>query len=71
MIYDIWYDMTSNQITGMIAHFKFPMVKQTFGIKETDDSMKQLLQYIKSSTYKWSICADLKVIALLLGLQLG
>jgi len=33
--------------------------------------MKQLLQYIKYDTYKWNICADLKVIALLLGLQLG
>ena len=33
--------------------------------------MKQLLQYIKYDTYKWNICADLKFIALLLGLQLG
>ena len=46
-------------------------VEHTFGIKESDDSMKQLLQYIKYDTYKWNICADLKVIALLLGLQLG
>jgi len=43
----------------------------TFGIQESDDSMKQLLQYIKCDTYAWNICADLKVIALLLGLQLG
>ena len=40
-------------------------VAHAFGIKESDDSMKQLLQY------KWNICPDLKVIALLLGLQLG
>jgi len=33
--------------------------------------MKQLLQYIKYDTYKWNNCADLKIIALLLGLQLG
>jgi len=33
--------------------------------------MKQLLQYIQYDTYKWNICAHLKVIALLLGLQLG
>jgi hypothetical protein len=46
-------------------------VAQEFGIKESDDSMKQLLQYIKYNTYKWLICVDLKVIALLLGLQLG
>jgi hypothetical protein len=45
-------------------------VTHAFGIKESDDSMKQLLQYIKYNTYKWNICADLKVIALLLVLQL-
>jgi len=46
-------------------------VAHAFRIKESDDNMKQLLQYIKYDTYKWNICADLKVIALLLGLQLG
>ena len=43
-------------------------VAHAFGIKESDDSLKQLLQYIKYDTYKWNICADLKVIALLLRL---
>jgi len=37
-------------------------VAHAFGIKERDDSIKQLLQYIKYDTYKWNICADLKVI---------
>jgi len=46
-------------------------VAHAFGIKESDDRMKQLLQYIKYDTYKWNICADLKVITLLFGLQLG
>jgi len=46
-------------------------VAHAFGMKESDDSMKQLLQYIKYGTYKWNICADLKIIGLLLGLQLG
>jgi len=46
-------------------------VAHTFGIKESDNSMKQLLQYIKYDTYKWNTCVDLKVTALLLGLQLG
>ena len=41
-------------------------VTHVFGIKESDDSMKQLLQYIKYDTYKWNI-----VNALLLGMQLG
>jgi len=46
-------------------------VAHAFGKKESDDSMKQLLQYVKYDTYKWNICVDLKVTALLLGLQLG
>jgi len=45
-------------------------VAHAFAIKESDDSKKQLLQCIKYDIYKWNICADLKVIALLLGLQL-
>ena len=47
------------------------LVAHALVIKGRDDNMKQLLQYIKYDTYKWNICADLKVIALLLGLQLG
>jgi len=47
------------------------LVAHAFVIKESDNSIKQLLQYIKYDTYKWNICVDLKVIALLLGLQLG
>ena len=45
-------------------------VAHAFGLKESGDSMKQLLHYIKYDTYKWNTCADLKVIVLLLGLQL-
>ena len=45
-------------------------IADAFGIKERNDSIKQLPQYIKYDTCKWNICADLKVIALLLGLQL-
>ena len=40
-------------------------VAHAFGIEESDDSLKQLLQYIACVTYKWNI-----VIALLLGVQL-
>ena len=47
------------------------LVEHAFGIQESIDIMKQLLQYIKCDTYAWYICADLKVIALFLGLQLG
>jgi hypothetical protein len=40
-------------------------------LKETYDSMKILLDVIKYSDHKWNICSDLKVVALLLGMQLG
>jgi len=46
-------------------------VPHAFRIKESFNSVKQLPQYIKYDTCNWNICADLKVIALLLGLQLG
>ena len=35
-------------------------VTHAFEIKESDDSMKQLLQYMMYYTYKWNICADRK-----------
>lgn len=40
-------------------------------MKETYDNMTRLLDKINYKTYKWCISADLKVVAILLGLQLG
>lgn len=40
-------------------------------MKETYINMKTLLQSIKYEQHKWQICGDLKVIAILLGMQLG
>jgi len=42
-------------------------VAHAFRVKESVNCIRHLLQYIKYDTYKWNICADLKVIALLLG----
>ncbi|XP_076307323.1 uncharacterized protein LOC143223336 isoform X2 [Tachypleus tridentatus] len=39
--------------------------------KETYESMEMLLKYIQYNKYNCNICGDLKVVALLLGLQLG
>lgn len=41
------------------------------GMKETYESMSQILNSINYDAYKWQICGDLKVIGLLLGLQGG
>jgi hypothetical protein len=40
-------------------------------MKETYGNMKLLLESIKYEDHKWQICGDLKVVALLLGMQLG
>ena len=40
-------------------------------MKESYENMKLLLEKIQYGKYNWNICGNLKVIALLLGLQLG
>jgi hypothetical protein len=40
-------------------------------MKESYDNMKFLLTVIQYEKYSWYVCGDLKVIALLVGLQLG
>ena len=40
-------------------------------MKESYDTMKRILQHIKYEQHQWSIRGDLKVIALLLGMQTG
>jgi hypothetical protein len=40
-------------------------------MKESYEDMKLLLERIHYEKYKWNICRDLKVIALLLGLKLA
>ena len=40
-------------------------------IKESYESIKLLLGKIKYDEFKWKLCGDLKVVALLLGMQLG
>ena len=40
-------------------------------MKETYESKKLLLGKIKNDEFKWNLCGDLKVVALLLGMQLG
>ena len=40
-------------------------------MKESYESMKLLLGKIKYDEFKWMLCGDLKVVALLLAMQLG
>ena len=52
---------------------KFPSVPlaHAANLKESFESMKLLLGKIKYDEFKWKLCGDLKVVALLLGMQLG
>jgi len=42
----------------------------TANMKESYENMKLLLGKIKYDEFKWKLCGDLKVVALLLGMQL-
>ena len=46
-------------------------VYHSVGSKETYDCMKEMLELIQYKEYKWKVCADLKVIAIITGLQGG
>jgi len=52
---------------------KFPSVllAQAANINENYENMELLLGKIKYDEFKWKLCGDLKVVALLLGMQLG
>jgi len=52
---------------------RFPSVPlaHATNIKESYESMKLLRGNIKYDKFKWKLCGDLKVVALLLGMQLG
>jgi len=52
---------------------RFPSVRlaHAANMKESCESMKLLLGKIKDDEFNWKLCGDLKVVALLLGMQLG
>ena len=52
---------------------KFPSIPlaHATNMKESYESMKLLLGKFKYGEFKWKFCGDLKVVALLFGMQLG
>ena len=52
---------------------RFPSVSlaHAASMKESYESMKLLLGKIKYDKFTWKLCGDLKVVAVLLGMQLG
>ena len=52
---------------------KYPSIPiaHSVHLKESYDNMELLSEAIKYSEYQWSLCGDLKVIGLLMGMQAG
>lgn len=70
----LFIDSSQRSLKAVLLHNgnKFSSVPVGYGVvKESYDTMKRMLQYIKYEQHQWQICGDLKVIAILLGMQLG
>lgn len=71
----LFIDSSKVSLKAVLLHNgnKYPSVPIAHAVhmKESYENMRCLLEYIQYKDYKWSICGDLKVIALLLGLQQG
>lgn len=71
----LFIDSSKNSLKGVLLHngnvlASIP-VAYSQHMKETYDNMRVLLTKIKYTTFHWRICGDLKVIALLMGMQPG
>jgi len=68
-------DSSKVRLKVILLHYgnRFPSVPLAHAVnmKEIYESMKLLLGKIKFDEFKWKLCGDLKVVALLLGMQLG
>ena len=71
----LFIDSSKVSLKMIILHNgnKFPSVllAHTANMKERYESTKLLLGKIKYDEFKWKLCGDLKVVALLVGMQLG
>jgi len=71
----LFINSSKTSLKALLLHKgnKFPSVPLTYAtnMKETYENLKILLEKIQYDKYCWTICCDLKVIALLMGLQLG
>jgi hypothetical protein len=71
----LFIDSSKVSLKAVLLHNgnKYPSVPSAHAVymKESHENIKLLLGKIHYGKYKCNICGDLKVIALLLGLQLG
>lgn len=71
----LFIDSSKTSLKAVLLHngnrFSSVPVAHAFGMKETYENMKLVLEKIQYNKFSFKLCGDLKVIALLLGLQLG
>lgn len=71
----LFIDSSKTSLKAVLLHNgnEHPSIPLAYAahMKETYANMELLLQMIQYERYSWHICGDLKVIALVLGLQLG
>ncbi len=71
----LFIDASNASLKAVLLHNGNQMpsipIAHTVSMKESYDSMSLILQAINYKKYDWKICTDLKVIAILLGLQAG
>ena len=71
----LFIDASKSSLKAVLLHNgnelpSVPLAHAT-NMKETYPNMSVILEKIQYNKYQWNICGDLKVIALLLGMQLG
>ena len=71
----VFIDSSKTSLKAVLLHNgnELPSIPlfHAVNLKETYESMALLLRRLRYENFKWKICGDLKVVALLLGLQLG
>ena len=71
----LFIDSSMSSLKAILLHNgnTYPSVPlfHAVNMKETYESMKQILEAVSYEEHKWSICADFKVIGLLTGMQSG
>jgi len=74
---DLWclfidWSKVSLKLVLLHSRNRFPSVPlvHAANMKESYESMKLLMGKIKYDEFKWKLCGDLKVVALLLGVKL-
>lgn len=71
----LFIDGSKTSLKAVLLHNgnQYPSVPIAYStvLKETYENMESILNLIKYKDFKWKVCADLKVIAMLVGLQGG